>query len=84
MDYDARLNKQLMPAATKPKWDELLIHVRPPREMVQAKEFLLTAPEPGKFDLEASFYEPQKKDEAAKTVNLHVLARIKQPKNAPK
>jgi hypothetical protein len=77
MRYEARLNKNLTPAPTKPKWEELSVYIRPPKNLAQAKEFLLTAPEPGKFDLEASFIEEGKQQ-------LHVLVRRKMPKGAAK
>lgn len=85
MKYENRLNTMLMPAQTKGKWEELGIYLRPPKNLELAKEFLLPSPEPGKFDLEASFYEPQKGQGAApKQINLHVLARIKRPKGTAK
>jgi hypothetical protein len=55
MRYRKRLDDLLMPAQTKGKFEELLIFVRPPKNLQPAKEFLLPKPEPGKFDLEASF-----------------------------
>src|SRR6186997_1630638 len=57
MRYRKRLDDNLMPAPTKGKFDELLVYVRPPKNMEQAKEFLLPLPDPTKFDLEASFLE---------------------------
>ena len=41
------------------------------------KAFMLGAPEPGQFDLEASFDEPPKQ-------SMHILARVKQKKAASK
>src|SRR3954452_13724127 len=60
MRYRKRLDDNLMPPATKGKFEELMIYVRPPKNLQPAKEFLLPLPEPGKFDLEASFLETQK------------------------
>jgi len=86
MRYRKRLDENLMPAESKGKFEELMIFVRPPKNLKPAKEFLLPLPEPGKFDLEASFLETQKAGEgqAAGEVpkqSLHMLARVKRPKN---
>jgi hypothetical protein len=93
MRYRKRLDDNLMPAQTKGKFEELLIFVRPPKNLQPAKEFLLPLPETGKFDLEASFLEAQKgggsadpaadPKAAAETPkqSLHILARVKRPKN---
>ena len=77
MKYQKRLNDNLMPPATKGKFDELLISIRPPQTLTQSPEFLLSAPPPGTFDLEQSFQESGKQ-------SLHVLARVKRPKTAKK
>jgi len=76
MKYEKRLNDNLVPAP-KGKFESLLIFVRPPKALQQSKEFLLTALEPGKFDLSESFQEKDKQ-------NLHVLARVKRPKSTAK
>jgi hypothetical protein len=93
MKYRKRLDDMLMPPLTKNKFEELLIFVRPPKKLELSKEFLLPLPEPGKFDLEASLLESSKPAEgqqpgadAPKAVEapksiLHVLARVKRPKN---
>jgi hypothetical protein len=94
MKYRKRLDEMLMPHLTKNKFEELLIFLRPPKKLELAKEFLLPLPEPGKFDLEASLLEttkaadnPTPGGEAPKTVSeapkqsLHILARVKRPKN---
>jgi len=93
MHYLKRLNENLMPAATKGKFEELLIYIRPPKNLQPAKEFLLPLPEAGKFDLEASFLETQSSVDAQQPVgeapkqvslqkqSLHMLARVKRPKN---
>jgi len=60
MRYRKRLDDNLMPAQAKGKFEELMIFIRPPKELQPAKEFLLPIPEPGKFDLEASFLENMK------------------------
>ena len=77
MKYEKRLNDNLI-AAPKGKFETLLIFIRPPKNLAgPTKEFQLTALEPGKFDLTESFLEKDKQ-------NLHVLARVKQPKDAAK
>lgn len=73
MRYRKRLDDNLMPAPTKGKFEELLILVRPPKGLQQTKTFMLGSPEPGQFDLDASFDEPQKQ-------SMHLLARVKRPK----
>jgi hypothetical protein len=75
--YQDRLNKQLMPALTKGKWEELSIYLRPPKNLAQAKAWMLSETEPGKFDLEASLVEGKKQ-------SMHVLARVKRPKTPGK
>jgi hypothetical protein len=75
--YQDRLNKLLMPALTKGKWEELSIYLRPPKNLSQTKAWMLVEPEPGKFDLEASFDEPKKQ-------SMHVLARVKRAKKPGK
>lgn len=77
MKYEDRLNKMLMPASTDKEWQEYSIYLRPPKSLAPAKEFFLTAPEPGKFEIEKTFLEAQKQ-------SLHVLARLKLAKNAAK
>jgi hypothetical protein len=72
MRYRKRLDDNLMPAVTGNKLESALIYLRPPKNLDQAKEFQLTQVEPGKFDLEATFLEPEKQ-------SLHVLARRKLP-----
>lgn len=72
LKYTKRLNANLMPAPSDKKYTDAAIYVRPPKEQVEAKTFLLRAPE-GQFDLESSFND---KTESA----LHLLARIKKPK----
>jgi hypothetical protein len=79
MRYQKRLNDNLMPAVAKNKFEQLLIYLRPPKTMEQAKEFTLTEVERGRFDLEASFLEAKQT-----TPSLHVLARVKKAKSAGK
>jgi hypothetical protein len=59
MRYLKRLDDNLTPAPTKGKLEELLIFVRPPKNLQPAKEFLLPLPDPSKFDLAISFLESQ-------------------------
>jgi len=77
MKYQDRLNKLLLPAMTKDKWQEMSIYLRPPKSLVQSKAWALAPTEPGKFDLEASFNEPSRQD-------MHVLVRVKRAKGASK
>jgi len=79
MRYRKRLDDNLMPPPAKgiAPFEELGIFIRPPKNLVQSKEFQMTVLEPGQFDLASSFYEEKKQ-------NLHVLARVKKPKSAPK
>lgn len=72
MRYKKRLDDNLEPAPTKTKLETLNVYVRPPKKLVQSKEFLLTALEPGKFDVADSFSSDQ--------TLMHVLARVKLPK----
>lgn len=77
MNYDRRLNENLTPPA-KGKLEQLAIHIRPPKNLAgPAKTFQLTVVEPGRFDLEESFNEPN-------ALSLHVIARVDQPKGAAK
>jgi len=75
MRYRKRLDDNLMPPPAKgiAPFEELGIFLRPPKGLVQAKEFQMTVLEPGQFDLASSFFEEKKQ-------NLHVLARVKKPK----
>jgi hypothetical protein len=77
MYYEKRLNDNLMPPAAKGKLEELLIYLRPPKELAgPTQTFQMTVIEPGKFDVESTFIEPEK--------SLHVLARVDRPKAAAK
>jgi hypothetical protein len=77
MRYRKRLDDNLMPAA-KGKAEQLAIFIRPPKNLQgPAKEFQLLALEPGKFDLSETFFEKDK-------LNLHVLARVKRPRDPSK
>ncbi len=76
--YQGRLNDNLGDAATKGKLEQLEIYVRPPKSMTgPTQTFQLTVVEPGKFDVESSFIEPEKQ-------SLHILARVKQAKTPSK
>lgn len=77
MRYVDRLNRNLMPAEAKDKWVQYNVFLRPPKDLKPAKVFLLTAPEPGKFDIESSFLDGTKQ-------SLHVLVRVKLPKKTAK
>ncbi len=78
MRYQRRLNENLSEPATKGKLEELQIFVRPPKNMTgPAQTFQLAAVEPGRFDVESSFIEPEKQ-------SLHVLARVNRPKTPAK
>lgn len=78
MRYRKRLDDKLQPAPTKGKFTDFQIFVRPPKSLVESKEFTLTVLEPGKFDLAESFYEKDKQQ------NFYVLARVKRPKDPSK
>lgn len=77
MRYNKRLDENLMPPPAKgiAPFEELSIFLRPPKNLAQSKEFQMTVLEPGQFDLQSSFYEENKQ-------NLHVLARVKKPKQS--
>ena len=78
MKYQKRLDDNLGAAATKGKLEGLQIYVRPPKNMTgPTQTFQLTVVEPGKFDVESSFIEPEKQ-------SLHILARVKRPKTPSK
>jgi len=78
MRYTKRLNENLTEPATKGKLEELQIFLRPPKEMTgPTQTFQLAAVEPGRFDVESTFLEPEKQ-------SLHVLARVERPKTAAK
>jgi hypothetical protein len=57
MKYRKRLDDMLMPAPSDGKLKDWLIYVRPPKNLQQAREFLLLPPEADKYDLAASFLE---------------------------
>jgi hypothetical protein len=78
MYYEKRLDDNLMPPAAKGKLEELSIYLRPPKELAgPTQTFQMTVVEPGKFDVESTFIEPEKQ-------SLHVLARVDRPKAAAK
>lgn len=78
MNYDRRLEENLTPPVAKGKLEELGIFIRPPKNLAgPTQTFQLTVVEPGRFDLENSFTEPDAQ-------NLHVIARVERPKAAAK
>ena len=77
MKYQKRLDDNLTGAATKGTLERFQIFVRPPKDMAPTKAFQLAVIEPGRFDVEQSFMEPEKQ-------SLHILARVKQPKTPGK
>ncbi|MFO0891470.1 MAG: hypothetical protein U0790_20295 [Isosphaeraceae bacterium] len=78
MRYTKRLDDNLSTPATKGKLQELQIFLRPPLNMTgPTQTFQMAAIEPGRFDAESSFLEPEKQ-------SLHVLARVKRPKTPAK
>ena len=78
MKYQKRLDDNLVAAPTKGKLEELQIYVRPPKNMTgPTQTFQLTVVEPGKYDVESSFIEPEKQ-------SLHILGRVKRPKTPSK
>ena len=78
MKYQRRLNENLADPATKGRLEQLRIFVRPPKGMTgPTQTFQLAVIEPGKFDVEASFMEPEKQ-------SLHILGRVKETKTPAK
>jgi hypothetical protein len=79
MNYQKRLDDNLNDAVRKGKLEELQIYVRPPKNMRgPTQTFQMTVVEPGRFDVECSFIEPQKQS------LLHVLGRVKRSKTPSK
>src|SRR5438105_15959604 len=73
--YQRRLNNNLEAAPKKTKLETSKIHVRPPKGLQgPTKTFGLAVVEPGRFDIEDTFFDPQKQ------ASLHVLARLNLPK----
>ena len=78
MRYEKRLDDNLIAAPKGTKFETYHIFVRPPLNLKgPSKEFLLGVQEPGKFELTESFLEGNKQ-------SLHVLARVKVPKDPTK
>jgi hypothetical protein len=57
MKYRKRLDDMLMPPPSEGKFKDLLIYVRPPKNLQPTREFLLSPHEADKYDLAASFLE---------------------------
>jgi hypothetical protein len=77
--YEKRLNENLGDAPTKGALQGDDIFVRPPLGLEgPTQAFTLTAADTGKFDIENSFIDQKK------GTSLHVVARVKKPKAAPK
>ena len=77
--YEKRLDENLAVAPTKGALKGDQIFVRPPLGLEGPTDaFTLTAADSGKFDIENSFIDQKK------GTSLHVVARIKKPKAAPK
>ncbi|MFI5461096.1 MAG: hypothetical protein ACHRXM_37285 [Isosphaerales bacterium] len=78
MKYQKRLKDNLADAPTKGLLQQDAIYVRPPKGLVgPTQTFSLTVVDPGKYDIENSFIDQEKK------ASLHLLVRIKKPKAAP-
>ena len=78
MKYERRLDENLTPPVAKGKLEELGIYIRPPKNLAgPTQAFQFAVIEPGRFDLENTFLEPEKQ-------SLHVLARVDKPKAAAK
>ena len=73
MKYERELDKNLEAAPAEGPLKSLDIFIRPPKGLVPAKEFTLTAVEPGLFDVDRTFYQGDK-------TFLHILARKKMAK----
>ena len=79
MKYDRKLDENLAPPVAKGMLQQLHVYLRPPLNMpTPTQAFQMTVVEPGKFDLENSFIDPQTQE------SLHVLVRDKTPKAANK
>jgi hypothetical protein len=78
MKYQKRLRDNLADAPTKGQLEKDAIYVRPPKGLQgPTQAFSLTVVDPGKYDIENSFIDQEKK------ASLHLVARIKRPKAAP-
>ncbi|MDG3004404.1 hypothetical protein [Paludisphaera mucosa] len=78
MKYEKRLDENLGAPVAKGKLEELGIYIRPPKNLTgPTQTFQFAALEPGRFDVENTFLEPEKQ-------SLHVLARVDRPKAAAK
>jgi hypothetical protein len=78
MKYQKRLKDNLADAPTKGLLQQDAIYVRPPKGLQgPTQTFNLTVVDPGKYDIENSFIDQEKK------ASLHLLVRIKKPKAAP-
>jgi len=78
MKYQKRLRDNLADAPTKGLLQQDAIYVRPPKGLQgPTQTFNLTVVDPGKYDIENSFIDQEKK------ASLHLLARIKKPKAPP-
>jgi len=78
MKYQKRLKDNLADAPTKGLLQQDAIYVRPPKGLQgPTQTFNLTVVDPGKYDIENSFIDQEKK------TGLHLLARIKKPKAPP-
>ncbi|WP_165246489.1 hypothetical protein [Paludisphaera soli] len=76
--YERRLDENLNPPVGKGKLEELGIYIRPPKNLTgPTQTFQFAALEPGRFDLENTFLEPERQ-------SLHVLALVERPKAAAK
>jgi hypothetical protein len=73
--YQKRLNDNLEGPPAKTNLQTSNIFIRPPKGLQgPAKTFGLAVTEPGKFDIEDTFFDQQKQ------ASLHVLARVNRPK----
>jgi hypothetical protein len=77
--YQKRLNENLEGPPTKTNLQTVNIFVRPPKGLQgPAKAFQLAVVEPGRFDIEDTFFDAQKQ------ASLHILARVNLPKTQSK
>jgi hypothetical protein len=75
MKYQKRLRDNLAEAPTKGQLEADSIYVRPPKGLQgPTQAFGLTEADPGKYDIENSFIDQERK------ASLHLVARIKKPK----
>ena len=72
LERERRISKNLMPAPTDKRFQDLSIYIQPPKDEALAKAGQLPVGE-GQYELDSSFLDPA-------GAELHLLARVKLPK----